>query len=80
MIALPAEWGVCRVQAVHYCRVGLDYSQDLEVTWMLGTEWHSLVVWVGGRGVLMMTGMDGVWNDCFTSRVGCVQSTACGLL
>ena len=39
---------------------------------MLGTERHSLVVWVGGRGVLMMTGMDGVWADYFTSRVGCV--------
>ena len=58
LITLPVEWGVCRVQAVHYCTVGLDYSQGLEVTWMLGTERHSLVVWVGGRGVLMMTGMD----------------------
>ena len=36
---------------------------------------------LGGReGVLMMTGMDGVWPDYFTSRVGCVQSTGCSLL
>ena len=34
MITLPAEWGVSRVQAVHYCTVGLDYSQGLEVPWM----------------------------------------------
>ena len=33
LITLPAEWGVCRVQAVHYCTVGLDYSQGLEVPW-----------------------------------------------
>ena len=39
VITLPAElhveWGVCRVRGVDYCTVWLDYSQGLEVPWMV---------------------------------------------